>query len=88
MSGAGAWKSFVISDVKTGEVINEVKFYKADFDEKVRNVPEFKPYMEALYDAAFIMKHDDKSHHTYAGIDLSAADEVEAAKQEVSPENQ
>jgi recombination protein RecA len=55
VSGKGAWKNFmVVSD--QGEVLHEVKFHKADFAKKVLNVPEYKDYLEAFYEATLVLK--------------------------------
>ena len=37
ITGTSAWKSLIVNDSKTGEVILEKKFYKADFDEILKN---------------------------------------------------
>jgi hypothetical protein len=78
ISGGGAWKSFVVSDVETGEIIKEVKFYKAEFGEKVLYNQEHREYIKALMDAAYIMKK--KGHATFSGADLSNPDEAKEIK--------
>jgi len=79
VSGTSAWKNFTVTD-KDGEVIHDVKFYKPDFKEKVLDVPEFKPYIEALYESALVWKSQYETHATYKGLDTNSVEEVEAIK--------
>jgi len=83
ITGDGAWKSFTVTDLKTGEVETEVKFYKNEFAQKVLNKPEYSEYVSALMDAALILSGNDKpeDHLTYEGIsdgDVRTADELSA----------
>ncbi len=55
VSGTGSWKSLTVANAKTGEVITEKKFYKADFD-KVMKDPEYSSYVESLLEAALVRK--------------------------------
>lgn len=82
VEGMGSWKVFSVTDTKTGEIIHEVKFYKSEFENKVLNVEEFKPYVTFLMDATFIMTNGEEPHKTLASIDMSSAAEVEALKVE------
>jgi len=82
VEGMGSWKVFSVTDTKTGEIIHEVKFYKSEFESKVLNVEEFKPYVTFLMDATFIMTNGEEPHKTLASIDMSSAAEVEALKVE------
>jgi hypothetical protein len=82
LEGTSQWKYFQVSDVKTGEIIVDEKFYKSEFGSRVLNNPEYADYVTALMDATFIMKNGDDSHKTVASIDLGSATEVEAAKVE------
>ncbi len=79
IEGTGGWKTFSIADNKTGEVLEEVKFQKSSFGEKVLNEPKYKKYVDCLLEACFVMRDDDKEHITVASIDTSSAAEVEAA---------
>jgi len=74
VAGEQAWKTFTVVNNKTGEVETEVKFYKPEFQEKVLSKPEFKTYVDALMDAALIIKPGEqaKEHMTYTGIDNGA----------------
>ena len=82
IEGSSQWKYFQVSDVKTGELIIDKKFYKSDFRTKVLDDAECQPYIEGLMDSVFIMKNGDENHKTVASIDLNSAVEVEAAKME------
>lgn len=82
LEGTSQWKYFQVSDVKTGEIIVDEKFYKSEFGSRVLNNPEYADYVTALMDATFIMKNGDDSHKTVASIDLGSATEVEAVKAE------
>jgi len=82
LEGSSQWKYFRVNDVKTANVIVDEKFYKSEFGSRVLNNPEYAAYIEALMDAAFIMKNNDDVHKTIASIDLGSAIEVEAAKVE------
>lgn len=51
ISGVGAWKEFLVNDVKTGEVIAEKKFYKSEFGALLRD-EKFAPYIHKIIEAA------------------------------------
>jgi hypothetical protein len=76
IEGSGAWKNFTVADDSTGEVLHDVKFYKADFREKVLSVPEFQPYIADLLDAAMVMRNDDNSHPSLKGADANSFEEM------------
>lgn len=78
IEGAGAWKEWKGFDVKTGEVVFEKKFYKADFD-KILKDPQYKEYMAGLMDAAFIINPGDDAHASLKGVDTDSIEEVQAA---------
>ncbi len=76
ISGAGAWKNFSVFD-KDGAEIVDVKFYKAEFGEKVLNNPKYAKYMDAFFEQAFKMKiQEDKDHFTYAAPTEGALENV------------
>jgi recombination protein RecA len=77
VEGAGAWKSVVIKNIKTGAV-TEKKFNKSDFDEILEN-PLYKNYLEGLMDAAYIMKPHVDEHPTFTGVNKDSVEEVQAA---------
>lgn len=58
IGGSGAWKDLTVVDSASGEVIVEKKFYKADFRE-VRLDPQYKPFVDAIIEEAYVMKTDD-----------------------------
>jgi len=79
VSGTGAWKNFVVSCEKTGEVLVEKKFYKSDFEEVLKH-PEYKDYLEDLIEQSFvkrISKIDDLD------IDAESYEEVRAISSEL-----
>lgn len=83
VAGDGAWKTFTVMDLKTGEVETEIKFYKNEFSQKVLNKPDYLEYVNALMDAALIISNNDntESHATYEAIaegDVRTADELSA----------
>ena len=53
IAGTGSWKSLIVSNAKTGEILLEKKFYKADFD-KVWKDPEYSEYIDDLLEAAMV----------------------------------
>lgn len=70
VDGTGAWKTFTIADPNTGEIETELKFYKADFGEKVLYVPEYSDYMDRMFEATFVTNPTMvKDHITYDGVD-------------------
>lgn len=91
IEGTGAWKTFVISNQTTGEVEIETKFHKSDFGNKFLYVPEFKKYVDALYESTFIMTTHSKEHQTFEGVNSdsyteNAAVVMEAAEAELRAE--
>ena len=57
VSGTGSWKSLTVVDSNTGEVVVEKKFYKAEFDQIIKD-PELGPYIEDLLERALVKKVD------------------------------
>ena len=55
INGTGSWKSLIVANAKTGEVIVEKKFYKADFDQ-IMTDPEYSGYIDDLLEAALVRK--------------------------------
>lgn len=49
IEGAGAWKSLIVMDEMTGEVIKDRKFYKKDFDKILKEEAE---WIDPLYEKA------------------------------------
>lgn len=76
IEGAGGWKTFSVSDDSTGEVIHDISFHKAEFREKVLNVPEYQGYIADLLDAAMIMGNDDNNHPSFRGADANSLEEM------------
>jgi recombination protein RecA len=55
ISGTSAWRLLQVSDVVTGEVLVEKKFYKAAFDE-VMNDPAYKVFVDKAIEEAYCVK--------------------------------
>lgn len=60
ISGTSAWKELSVNDKTTGVVIVEKKFYKSEFGEMMKD-PQFKPFIDAVIDAAFVINSDNQS---------------------------
>jgi recombination protein RecA len=82
IEGTAAWKNFTVADDSTGEVLHDIKFYKSEFRDKILNVPEFRPYIADLLDAAMVMKNDDNTHPTLKGADTNSFEEMRKQEDE------
>ena len=65
VAGTGAWKTFTVTDVKTGEIVAEKKFRKTEFNEVLEN-PEYSDFLDELIEKAMV-----KILNTDAGIDIN-----------------
>lgn len=65
VAGTGAWKTFTVTDVKTGEIVAEKKFRKTEFNEILAN-PEYSDFLDDLIEKAMV-----KILNTDAGIDIN-----------------
>ena len=74
VEGLGAWKTFTVTDLETGEVYVSEKFYKPKFD-KILDNPAYAEYMDFLFDKAFLRKLVDLSD---VSIDPESYTEVQA----------
>ena len=74
VSGSGTWKSLIVTDAKTGEIMVEKKFYKTEFDEVMRD-PQYSPFVDALLECAMIRKMSDPNA---VNIDAESYEEVRA----------
>lgn len=74
VSGAGAWKELSVTNVDTGEVFIQKKFYKADFD-KIIDDPKYGPYVEDLLEKAMV-----RVFNSEPDIDPESYSEVQAVK--------
>lgn len=89
VDGTSSWKTFVVSDPSTGEVVVEKKFTKPKFD-SVLDDPEYMPYLDALIEAHMVRKMTEQAHieiddDSYVEM-KSIADDVEDILGDVSPE--
>ncbi len=64
LEGTGAWKTWTVSNKTTGEILHEEKFYKHEFTTRILKNPEYKNYIDALLDAAFIKTNDKKEQNS------------------------
>jgi hypothetical protein len=67
IAGTGVWKTFTVSDTKTGEILIDKNFNKSKFLKEIRNNPEYKEYVDALMDSAFILSQEEIA--TLTGVD-------------------
>jgi recombination protein RecA len=79
LSGTGAWKSLIVSDSKTGEVLVEKKFYKSDFGDVWKD-QECKQYIDALLAECMIRKISSNEFD----LDAESYEEVRAVAMELS----
>src|SRR3990167_8976366 len=89
VDGTGGWKTFVVTDPSTGEVIVEKKFTKQKFEEVLED-PEYKPYLDALIETHMVRKMTEQAHveiddDSYVEM-KSIAGDVEDILGDVSPE--
>ena len=70
IEGTGAWKTLTVA--KGNKVLVEKKFYKTDFGE-VLNDPEYKGYIDAVFNVAFA---DVMGNSSAADLDHEAYEEV------------
>lgn len=75
ISGSAAWKNFLVT-TKDGEVLHDLKFYKNEFGEKVYRRPEFKKYIDALLEAALVVKPFEDAHPSIVGPDMTSYEEA------------
>lgn len=55
VEGTGAWKTFMVADNETGQVLVQRKFYKPEFLGVIED-PECKSYIEDLFEAILVRK--------------------------------
>ena len=61
ISGEGAWKELVVNDEKTGEVIVEKKFYKAEFGNVMRD-DKYRKYVMMAIDSALTINAGEQEN--------------------------
>jgi len=77
VSGTGSWKKLNVTEVETGEIIVEKKFYKARFDEILAD-PKYQSYLDDLLEVAMVKKFNSDPD-----IDVESLSEVEAVALEL-----
>jgi len=78
VSGSGAWKNLTVTDISTGEIIVEKKFYKADFGDVWKD-PKNEPYIESLLEQCLVKTLKDPDS---MDIDIESFEEVRALAME------
>lgn len=81
ISGLQAWKELSVADAKTGEVLINKKFYKAEFGDIMRD-PQFKPYVDDIIEAALTRTYEQVKldHDERLPIDPDGYEVVEPTK--------
>ena len=74
VSGEGAWKELTVTDSKTGEVVVEKKFYKADFGSLLKD-DKYKSYIMHVVDAAYTIRISEEDAAAIAAIQEEYSDE-------------
>ena len=74
IAGSSTWKTLTVSNAKTGEILVEKKFYKADFD-KIIEDPQYSPYIDALLSRVMVRKMSNPENMS---IDPESYEEVRA----------
>lgn len=59
ISGTSAWRLLQVSDVVTGEILIEKKFYKSDFDQIMAD-PAYKVFVDKAIEDAYTIRGGDK----------------------------
>ena len=77
IAGSAAWKTLVVTNVSTGEILVEKKFYKNEFDE-VWNNPNYGKYVNALLSAAMIRKLEEEE----MDVDVESYEEIRSISME------
>ena len=79
VSGTGGWKEISIVDTRTGEIVADKKFRKANLDE-ISNDPEWVEAIDIITAAAM-----EKKLGSIEGVDIDAEsyEEVQALAQEL-----
>ena len=69
----------VVSNNKTGEVLVEKKFYKAEFGDVWSN-PDYSPYIDSLLESAMVRK---MSNNDFLDVDPESYEEVRSISMEI-----
>ena len=72
ISGTGAWNNMFVSNTKTGEVLVDKKFYKADFNEII-NDKEYGKYIDDLLERVYVKKMESDRR---IDLDVESYEEV------------
>jgi hypothetical protein len=80
ISGSSTWKSLIVADASTGEVLVEKKFYKSDFDSIMAD-PEYAKYIDDLLADAMVRKMTDPESME---LDPESYEEVRSVSLDIS----
>ena len=83
VEGTGAWKSLVIQNSKTKDIVAEKKFYKAEFG-KVWEDPEYKDYVDAVFNSAYA---EVMGNTSAASLDTESYEEVRQVALDIEDED-
>ncbi len=73
ISGTGAWKSIQLINQKSGEVVEEKKFYKPEFDAIIES-PQWNPYVMKVFNTTFAEIMGNSTEN--ADVDTEAYEEI------------
>jgi len=72
VAGSGQWKTLVVKKADTGEIIDEKKFRKKEFDQIIKD-PKYSKYIDALMEKAMVRIMGDPNS---ASIDAESYEEI------------
>jgi hypothetical protein len=79
VSGAGAWKTLLVVNEDTGEIIAEKKFHKGDFDE-IWKSSDYGHFVDLLLEDALVRKMETED----PDVDIESYEEVRSIAESMS----
>jgi recombination protein RecA len=79
VGGSGAWKNYSLTNVETGEIIDEKKFHKAKFDELLSD-PKYSAHIDNLLEKAMVKILNDSAE---LDINVESYEEMKAVALEI-----
>ena len=79
VSGAGAWKTLLVVNEDTGEIIAEKKFHKGDFDE-IWTSSDYGHFVDLLLEDALVRKMETED----PDVDIESYEEVRSIAESMS----
>lgn len=83
IEGTGSWKSLLVVDNSTGEIIVEKKFYKNKFDEVLKD-NEYSNYIDIVLEKAMTKVMNDND---FVDIDVESYEEIKSLAEELNLED-